>query len=188
MMHLLRKYDVAHFIHNDVMFAKSSGEADIISEGNIISASGIICKVQTSFKKPDLSQTNRAFCWSRIRESIYIFLRKIVERMPSSRHPAAVHRTAAFEWVRLPPPPFPNKNTTRVGGVSVWSRIRESNPSTSVAALAFFVFVAEIVAEWILENWILGGRHLWRMPSLSVRQIGICYFNSDIFSSSFCTN
>ena len=111
--------------------------------------------------------------WNRIRESICIFLRKIEERMPSSRHPAAVHRTAAFEWVRLPPPPFPNKNTTRVGGVSVWSRIRESNPSTSVAALAFFVFVAEIVAEWILENWILGGRNLWRMPSVSVRQIGI---------------
>ena len=98
--------------------------------------------------------------------------------MPSSRHPAAVHRTAAFEWVRLSSPPFPNKNTTRVGGVSVWSRIRESNPSTSVAALVFFVFVAEIVAEWILENWILGGRHLWRMPSLSVRPIGIGLFLS----------
>ena len=34
--------------------------------------------------------------------------------------------------------------------------------------------MAEIVAEVILENWILGGRNLWRMPSLSVRQIGIC--------------
>ena len=29
--------------------------------------------------------------------------------MPSSRHPAAVHQTAAFEWVRLPPPPYKTK-------------------------------------------------------------------------------
>ena len=51
-----------------------------------------------------------------------------------------------------------NKNTTHPGGVPVWSRIRESNPSTSVAALVFFVFVAEIVAEWILENWNMSSR------------------------------
>ena len=38
MMHLLRKYDVAHFIRNDAMFApKTLGEADIIHEVNIIS-------------------------------------------------------------------------------------------------------------------------------------------------------
>ena len=84
-----------------------------------MSGSGIIGET-TSFaagkhhsKKPDLHKQIRLFCWSRIRESIYIFLRKIKERMPSSRHPAAVHRTAALEWVRLPPPPVPNKNTTR---------------------------------------------------------------------------
>ena len=51
MMHLLRKYDVAHFIRNDVMFAKSSGEADIISEGNIISRATSFAVRQTSLKK-----------------------------------------------------------------------------------------------------------------------------------------
>ena len=37
MIHLLRKYDVAHFIRNDAMFANTLGEADIIHEVNIIS-------------------------------------------------------------------------------------------------------------------------------------------------------
>ena len=32
MMHLLCKYDVAHLIRNDAMFANSLGEADNISE------------------------------------------------------------------------------------------------------------------------------------------------------------
>ena len=52
MMHLLRKYDVAHFIRNDAMFANSLGEAVIIHEVNIISVSDIICRRQTSLKKP----------------------------------------------------------------------------------------------------------------------------------------
>ena len=51
MIHLLRKYDVAHFIRNDAMFANSLGEADIIHEVNIISDSDIICRRQTSLKK-----------------------------------------------------------------------------------------------------------------------------------------
>ena len=76
--------------------------------------------------------------WSRIRESICIFLRKIKERMPSSRHPATVHRTAALEWVRLPTPPRQKKNTTRLGGVSIWSRIRESNPPSRLGKPLYY--------------------------------------------------
>ena len=44
MMHLLRKYDVAHFIRNDVMFAKSLSEAVIILERNISRKANIIEK------------------------------------------------------------------------------------------------------------------------------------------------
>ena len=51
MMHLLRKYDVAHFIRNDAMFATSSGEADIIHEVNIISEASSFAVRQTSFQK-----------------------------------------------------------------------------------------------------------------------------------------
>ena len=36
-MHLLCKYDVAHFIRNDAMFANSLGEADNVHKVNIIS-------------------------------------------------------------------------------------------------------------------------------------------------------
>ena len=43
--------DVARFTRNDAMFAITLGEADIISEGIIISVSVIICQRQTSFKK-----------------------------------------------------------------------------------------------------------------------------------------
>ena len=109
-----------------------------------MSGSGIIGET-TSFaagkhhsKKPDLHKQIRLFCWSRIRESIYIFLRKIKERMPSSRHPAAVHRTAAWGWVRLLPLPRPNKNTTHMGGVFVWSRIRESNPPSRLGKPLYY--------------------------------------------------
>ena len=55
MMHLLRKYDVAHFIRNDAMFAsKTLGEADIIHEVNIISEASSFAARQTSFKKTSL--------------------------------------------------------------------------------------------------------------------------------------
>ena len=36
MMHLLRKYDVAHFIRNDAMFAKNISEATSLGEAVII--------------------------------------------------------------------------------------------------------------------------------------------------------
>ena len=36
MMHLLRKYDVAHYIRNDAMFAKNISEATSLSEAVII--------------------------------------------------------------------------------------------------------------------------------------------------------
>ena len=51
MMHLLCKYDVAHFIRNDAMFANSLGEADIIHEVNIISDAPSFAIRQTSLKK-----------------------------------------------------------------------------------------------------------------------------------------
>ena len=52
MMHLLRKYDAAHFIRNDAMFAKKSlGEAVIIHEVNIISETTSFAVRQTSLKK-----------------------------------------------------------------------------------------------------------------------------------------
>ena len=51
MMQLLRKYDAAHFISNDAMFAKTLGEADIIHEVNIISEASSFAVRQTSLKK-----------------------------------------------------------------------------------------------------------------------------------------
>ena len=56
MMYLLRKYDVAHFIHNDAMFALMCPQAHIIRRSRHHWASPyIICRRQTSFKKPYLS-------------------------------------------------------------------------------------------------------------------------------------
>ena len=37
MMHLLRKYDVAHFVRNDAMFAQNISEATSLGEAVIIS-------------------------------------------------------------------------------------------------------------------------------------------------------
>ena len=51
MVHMLCKYDVAHFIRNDAMFANSLGEADNISEVNIISKATSFAIRQTSLKK-----------------------------------------------------------------------------------------------------------------------------------------
>ena len=51
MMHLLCKYDVAHFIRNDAMFSNSLGEADNIHEVNIISEAPSFAIRQTSLKK-----------------------------------------------------------------------------------------------------------------------------------------
>ncbi len=51
MMHLLCKYDVAHFIRNDAMFATLLGEANIIHEVNIISDSDIICRKANIIEK-----------------------------------------------------------------------------------------------------------------------------------------
>ena len=51
MVHLLRKYDVARFARNDVMFAIMCRKARIIREANIIDEVNIICRRQTSFKK-----------------------------------------------------------------------------------------------------------------------------------------
>ena len=70
--HRLRRYDVFHFVQNDVasfhsqwydVCTKASGEADIISEGNIICVSVIICQRQTSLKKPRSKE--RGFFWRR---------------------------------------------------------------------------------------------------------------------------
>ena len=65
MMHLLRKYDVAHFIRNDAMFAILLGEAVIIHEVNIISS---FAARQTSLKKL-LEKSQGVFsgspCWTR---------------------------------------------------------------------------------------------------------------------------
>ena len=61
MMHLLRKYDVAHFIRNDAMFATSSGEADIIHEVNIISEASSFAVRQTSLKNTLTSKKLRCF-------------------------------------------------------------------------------------------------------------------------------
>ena len=46
---------------DDVMFATNIGEADIISEGNIISESCIICRRQTSMKKAFRPKDKRLF-------------------------------------------------------------------------------------------------------------------------------
>ena len=51
MMHLLCKYDVAHFIRNDAMFSISLGEADNIYEVNIVSEAPSFAIRQTSLKK-----------------------------------------------------------------------------------------------------------------------------------------
>ena len=51
MMHLLRKYDAAHFIHNDAMFAQCAVRHTSLGEAIIIGVANIICRRQTSFKK-----------------------------------------------------------------------------------------------------------------------------------------
>ena len=54
MMHLLCKYDVAHFIRNDAMFSNSLGEADNIHEVNIISDAPSFAIRQISAKQKAL--------------------------------------------------------------------------------------------------------------------------------------
>ncbi len=51
MMHLLRKYDVAHFIRNDAMFAQNISEAASLGEAVIISVSDIICRKANIIEK-----------------------------------------------------------------------------------------------------------------------------------------
>ena len=51
MMHLLRKYDVAHFIRNDAMFAKNISEATSLGEAVIINEVTSFAARQTSLKK-----------------------------------------------------------------------------------------------------------------------------------------
>jgi hypothetical protein len=73
---------------------------------------------------------------------------KIVVWIPSSRDPADVHRTSAFHRFD----PFHSKKKDHpTGGLSFWSRIRESNPTTLVVALGLFAFMAEFVAELVLD-------------------------------------
>ena len=51
MIHLRCKYDVAHFIRNDAMFANSLGEADIIHEVSIISKATSLPQGKHHWKK-----------------------------------------------------------------------------------------------------------------------------------------
>jgi len=48
MMHLLRKYDVAHSIRNDAMFANSLATATSLGEAVIISEASSFAERQTS--------------------------------------------------------------------------------------------------------------------------------------------
>ena len=53
--------DVVHFIHNDAMFANNISEATSLGEAVIIGAANIICRRQTSLKKPRSKE--RGFSW-----------------------------------------------------------------------------------------------------------------------------
>ena len=73
---------------------------------------------------------------------------KIFVLPPSSRRQATIHRTVAFDWFDSIQA---KKKDHPLGGLSFWSRIRESNPTTIVVALGLFTFVAEFVAESVPE-------------------------------------
>ena len=102
MMHLLCKYDVAHFIRNDAMFANTLGEADIISEGNIISDSDIICRKANIIAKSSLLSQG-AFCWwgkvdlnhRSHRQQIYSLPHLAALEFP---HIYLLHRRAVWSW------------------------------------------------------------------------------------------
>jgi len=71
--------------------------------------------------------------------------KKISEACPSSRACAGVHRTPALKSVRLPLL-FSKKKDHPMGGLSFWSRIRESNPPSRLGKPSSLLFC--IVAKY----------------------------------------
>ena len=64
MMYLLRKYDVAHFIRNDAMFALHISEATSLGVAVIISETTSFAEGKHHSKRPLLSgRQKRSFCW-----------------------------------------------------------------------------------------------------------------------------
>ena len=47
---------------------------------------------------------------------------------------------------------FSKRKGHPTGGLSFWSRVRESNPTKNLVALRLFHFVAEFMAELILKS------------------------------------
>ena len=87
-MHFLRKYGVAPHGHNDAMFAKKLGEADIISVSDIIPEGNIICHRQTSLTPYE--PTAHRGSWSGLRDSNPRSLGPKPSAIPNFAKPGAV--------------------------------------------------------------------------------------------------
>ena len=90
------------------------------------------------------------FCWQRMRDSITLWQPPVFELVA-----AAVHRTAAFRWVRIPRPP-PTKKATRWVAFFCWQRMRDSNPRERSQSPVCYRYTNPLWAEQLYYTQFFG--------------------------------